>query len=47
MCMYGKVKRQPILEMVDGFDNFGWHKTLLLLVEVELVPRNWTYWYRL
>tara|TARA_B100001142_G_C13922387_1_gene495925 strand:+ start:280 stop:582 length:303 start_codon:yes stop_codon:yes gene_type:complete len=21
--MYGKIKKQPILEMVDGFDNFG------------------------
>ena len=21
--MYGNVKKQPILEMVDGFDNFG------------------------
>ena len=26
MWMYGKVKKQPILEMVDGFDNFGWQK---------------------
>ena len=26
MWMYGKVKKQPILEMVDRFDNFGRQK---------------------